>query len=167
MKKLLLFLIIAFLAGFAKSQTLNYEMKFRFNNRDTLLDKAKIFMWNGIGTFPPSLEWKNSPFCLQPSGEKIGLFTNSTHSFTSGQDVGLAYIKVSSSGFFMNDYYESNIGGMVNDSETPNVEIYATSQGLMMRALTSIPANSEIIARYRDIVNMFPNDVTVKLLIHK
>jgi len=167
MKKLLLFLIIAFIAGFAKSQTLNYEMKFRFNNKDTLLDKAKIFLWNGIGTFPGNLEWKNSPFCLKPVGDKIGLFTNSTHSFTSGQDVGLAFIKVASTGYFMNDYYQSNIGLMVNDSDTPNVEIYATSQGLMMRALTSIPSNTEIILKYSSIVTMYPHDITVKMMIHK
>jgi len=72
---------------------------------------------------------------------------------------------VASTGVFMDDYYESNIGMFVNDSQIPNVEIVSSAQGLMMRALTAIGPNTEIVSRYQDIIDLFPGDNSVAFLI--
>jgi len=133
-----------------------------------LLNRANIFLWNNDGTFPASLKWKNAPFYLKRDASgAIGLFTDSTNSFNSGQDIGFAFIKISSSGYFMDDYFESNIGLMINNSESPNVTIVSGSQGLMMQANTYIAPNTEITVKYQDILDLFPNDITAKMLIHK
>jgi SET domain-containing protein len=65
----------------------------------------------------------------------------------------------------MDDYYESNIGMFVNDSQTPNVEIISSPQGLMMRAISPIGPNTEIVSRYQDIIDLFPSDNSVKFMI--
>jgi len=166
MKKLGLIFLIAFMAGFVNAQTANYVMKFRYNNRDTLLNRNMIHFWNLSGQFPSYLKWKNAPFAVRPSIiSGVGLFTDSTSSFSTGQDIGWAFTKFSNTGSFMYDYIESNIGIYINDSQTPNVTITQTPQGLMMTASTYIAPNTEIVARYQDIINMFPNDESVKLLI--
>jgi hypothetical protein len=168
MKKLLLFLLLfTCFAGLVNSQTIiNYEMKFRYQNKDTMLYREKINFWSMSGQFPAYLDWKDSPFSIQPSPiNGVGLFTDSTSNFSAAQDIGWAFIKVASTGSFIDDYYESNIGMFVNDSQTPNVTIVSTTQGLMMRALTNIGPNTEIIARYQDIIDLFPNDASVKFLI--
>jgi len=166
MKKIILILSIVFISGFVNAQTTNYEMKFRYHNRDTLLSRITIHFWSESGQFPAYLKWENAPFSIRPSNiSGVGLFTDSTSSFTSGQNVGWAFTKFSNTGSFMYDYIESNIGMYINDSQTPNVSVISTPQGLMMKAATNIAPNTEIIARYQDIINMFPNDESVKLLI--
>lgn len=168
MKKTLFLFIIVCVSLLAKAQVTNFDMKFRYHHRDTVLNQQKIYLWNNAGTFPAYIGWKNTPFAMQHSTiGGIGLFTDSTHSFSIGQDVGYVYIKAASTGSFMNDYYESNIGVFTNDAENKNVEIVLMSDGLMMRALTNISPNTEIIASSSDILTLFPNDKNLIYLFHK
>lgn len=168
MKKLLLFIALhlAFAAGAFAQQANNPQWSFRFNGSDTLLSREQIHFWGQTPQFPAYLKWNNCPFAICPSQiDGVGLFTDSLSSFTVGQDVSWAFIKVAATGSFMEDYYESNPGMFINDSQQPNVEIISTPQGLLMRALTAIGPNTEIVARYQDIINLFPGDNTVKFLI--
>jgi len=146
---LLLFFSLSILA----QQPENPAWIFYYQNSDTLLSREQIHFWGQSGQFPAFLEWKDCNFSICPSPiDGVGLYTDSVSSFTAGQDVGWAFIKVASTGVFMDDYYESNIGMFVNDSQTPNVGIVPSSQGLMMRALTAIGPNTEIVSRYQDII---------------
>jgi hypothetical protein len=168
MKKIILTsLLVTVMIGFVSSQVPeDHDWWFTHNGHDTLLSREQIHFWGQTGQFPTYLDWKNSAFAISPSTiDGVGLFTNSQSSFTTGQDVGWAFIKVASTGHFMDDYYESNIGMFVNDSQTPNVEIVSSPQGLMMRAVSNIGPNTEIVARYKDIIDLFPGDNTVKFLI--
>ncbi len=168
MKKAIYLLIIVCISEFASAQGTNFEMKFRYQHRDTVLNQQKIYLWNNAGTFPAYIGWKNTPFAIQHSTiGGIGLFTDSTHSFSTGQDIGYVYIKAASTGSFMNDYYESNIGIFTNDAEAKNVEIVLMTDGLIMRALTNISPNTEIIASSSDILTLFPNDKNLIFLFHK
>ncbi|MFH0866470.1 MAG: SET domain-containing protein [Bacteroidota bacterium] len=167
MKKLFLLFLFSCFTGLVYSQAIvNYTMKFRYQNKDTLLSREKIHFWSKSGQFPAYIDWENAPFAIQPSAiNGVGLFTDSSGSYTAGLDIGWAFIKVAGTGVFIDDYYESNIGMFVNDSQTPNAEIINTTQGLMMRAITTIGPNTEITASYQQILDLFPNDDTVKFLI--
>lgn len=168
MKKtvLSLFLILFFSVDIFAQQPDNPAWVFYYQNNDTLLSREQLHYWGQSGQFPTYLEWNNCPFAICPSPiDGVGLYTDSTSSFAAGQDVGWAFIKVAATGIFMDDYYETNIGMFVNDSQSPNVEIVTSPQGLMMRAITAIGPNTEIISRYQDIIDLFPGDNTVKFLI--
>jgi hypothetical protein len=167
MKRLLLYLLAGIFAISGFSQVpVNHNWLFTFNGNDTLLSREQIHFLGQTNQFPADLKWKNSAFSIRPSIiDGVGLFSDSIHSFGVGEDVGWAFIKVASTDSFMDDYYESNIGMFVNNSQTPNVAIISSPQGLMMRALTAIGPNTEIIARYQDIIDIFPSDNTVKFLI--
>lgn len=167
MKKLFLLFLFLFFTVLVYSQAIvNYAMKFSYQNKDTLLSREQIHFWSKSGQFPAYIDWENAPFSIQLSSiNGVGLFTDSASSYTAGQDIGWAFIKAVSTGVFMDDYYESNIGMFVNDSQTPNAEIISTPQGLMMRALADIAPNTEITASYQQILDLFPNDGTAKFLI--
>jgi hypothetical protein len=166
-KTLLLLILICWGAAFIHAQGVTDNlMKFRYHNRDTILSRESIFFWSKSGQIPVYLEWENTSFALCKSTIRgTGLFTNTSGSFTTGQDVGLLFIKVGTSGKFIKDYYQSNAGYFVNDSQTPNVTVVSTSQGLMMQAISDIYPNTEIVASFQSIIAMFPNDPTVKFVV--
>jgi hypothetical protein len=169
MKKILIFaalLVLSVSGVYSQQPKGKTPFIFEYQGRDTLLSRDRIHLWTKTGTFPNYLNWKNTPFSLQKSNiHGIGLFTDAQTGFSTGEDIGWAFVKVSSTGVFMNDYYESHIGMFINDSETSNVQIISTQEGLLMRAKTNIPPNTEIVVRYQDFFDLFPNDTSVKFLI--
>jgi hypothetical protein len=145
----------------------NYPMKFSYidqsgNAHDTLMNPIKFKMWNASGSYPAYVKWKSDPFAvLRSSIGGLGLFTDSVTTFSSGQTIGWLYYKTNSTGRFNLDYIQSNIGMFVNNSETPNMQIIQTSQGLSLQALQTIGPGTELTIRFRDLRSMFPNDPTV------
>jgi len=125
--------------------------------------RLKFNLWSKSAAYPDYVKWKNQPFAVNPSSiSGVGLFTDSTHSFSSGQTIGFAFFKVSASGNFELDYVESNIGSFVNNSDNPNMEIESTSQGLVLKAKQYIGPNTELTASYPSLINLFPNDPSVE-----
>jgi len=168
MKKVLFVFLFTVMAFLATAQTNNYVMRFRYHHADTLLTQQKLFIWGKTVTFPAYLDWKDAPFAIQHSTTgSIGLFTDSTHSFTTGQNIGYIYLKSASTGTFINDYHKSNIGYFVNNGNTKNVEILQDANGLMMRAIANIGPNHEVVASFNDIFNLFPNDNSLQFLFYK
>ncbi|MBL0310145.1 MAG: hypothetical protein IPP77_10845 [Bacteroidetes bacterium] len=92
----------------------------------------------------------------------MGLFSDSTHSFSTGDTIGYAFFKIGSTGSFDIDFMESNIGSFINDSQTPNMEVLLTPKGLLLRAKQSIASTTELMASYREIIDLFPNDKSIR-----
>jgi hypothetical protein len=168
MKKVLLVFLFSALVYMATAQTNNYVMRFKYHNADTMLTQQKLFIWGKTINFPAYLDWKDAPFAIQHTTTgAIGLFTDSTHNFTSGQNLGYIYLKSGSTGTFINDYHKSNIGYFVNNGTAKNVEIVQDANGLMMKAITNISTNHEIVVSFNDIFNLFPADKTLQYLFTK
>lgn len=147
----------------------SYKMIFQFRNgggvlKDTVMSsRLKFSLWGKSSDYPDYVKWKNQPFAvLQSNINGVGLFTDSTHSFSTGQTIGYAFFKVGASGTFELDYIESNIGSFVNNSDNPNMEVVSTSQGLILKAKQHIGPNTELTASYQSLINMFPNDPSVE-----
>ena len=144
----------------------NPSWLFSCQGKDTVMGREQIHHWGKSGHFPDYLKWKNTPLAICPSLiHGVGLFCDSTSKFSAGQDVGMAFIKVSGTGLFIGDYLETNIGMFVNNSQNPNVEIVMAPQGLIMRALVDIGPNIEITASYQSLIDLFPDDGSAALFI--
>lgn len=144
-----------------------YKMIFLFNNgtgiQDTIVSKVSYSVWQKSGNYPAYMKWKNLPFAVKTTGAgETGLFTDSTSSFSNGQAVGYVFYKVQSSGGFSTAYKETNLKGFIRNSDTPNLSIVVTSQGLELRAIGSITANTELTVRYSDLAGLFPGDVSAE-----
>lgn len=164
---LLLVVVMLLICSTIEAQsTKNYTMKFHYLNKDTILGNSQIAYWANTGQFPDYLKWVNTPFALQKTtSDNIGLFTDSTTSFSAGQDVGIIFIKVQNTGAFINDYIESNIGAFISNAGSENVSVNITGNGLMMKAINLIEPNTQIIYSYQDILNLFAGDNTVRFKI--
>jgi hypothetical protein len=168
MKKLFIVLFMTCIVGYIQAQTNNYVMRFRYHHADTLLTQQKLFIWGKSLNFPTYLDWKDAPFAIQHSASGgIGLFTDSTHSYASGENLGYIYLKSGNTGAFINDYHKSNIGYFVNNRTAKNVEIVQDANGLMMRTTASIGTNQEVVASFNDIFTLFPTDKTLQYLFSK
>jgi len=174
MKKLfyisvIIFLLFNILEVRAQGSLPSYKMLFQFRNsngvlRDTIMaSRLKFSLWSKSTDYPAYVKWKNQPFAVNPSSiNGVGLFTDSTSSFSTGQTIGYAFFKVGASGSFELDYIESNIGSFVNNDDNPNTEIISTSKGLVLKAKQNIGPNTELTASYQSLINMFPNDPSVE-----
>jgi hypothetical protein len=169
MKTYTLFVFFFFsLGAFAQNSSLpNYKMLFQYRNgsgqlRDTMVPRIKYKVWSRASTYPSYVKWKNQHFAvLRSSIDAVGLFTDSTSSFSTGQEIGYAFFKIGSSGHFDLDYLETNLGSFINDSDNPNIEVVKTSTGIVIKAKQNIVPNTELVANYQDLINLFPNDESV------
>lgn len=168
----MLVLITFFRTNNAISQTFNiYELSFSYKKSggqmiDTLLSRIEYKYWSKSLKYPTYVQWKGQPFSVLKSPlDGVGLFTDSLNTFSTGQIIGTIFYKVSSGGTFQSDYIESNIGTFINDSNTPNAKSYITPQGIIIKATQNILKKSEITVSYQDLMNLFPNDMTVVNLV--
>jgi hypothetical protein len=143
-------------------------MKFQIGNgsggvKDTMLSRFGYKLWSKSPGYPAYVKWENLPFAVLRSPlSGVGLFTDTTSSFTTGQVIGYSFFKINSSGKFNIDYLETNIGSFINNSGAPNMNVVQTSTGLQLVANQNIPPGTELTVSYQAIINMFPNDVSVK-----
>ncbi|MDX2003300.1 MAG: SET domain-containing protein [Chitinophagales bacterium] len=159
--------------GIAKGQNPipKYELNFSYTDagnvtRDTMLTRFGYKLWSGGTNYPGYTDWLNYPFAVANSIiAGVGLFTDSSSSFTSGQSVGYAFYKTGSTGKFSFDYVETNLGSFINDSQTPNLDILVTSDGIVLRANQAIGPNTELTANYRALIALFPQDASLKALV--
>lgn len=143
----------------------DYPMKFQFRNshgdlRDTsMFSRLKFTAWSKSSAYPAYVKWKNQPFAVNLSSiNGVGLFTDSSSSFSTGQTIGYAFYKVGSSGRFDLDYLESNIGSFINNADEANMEAIKTDKGIVLKAKQNIASNTELTVSYQSIINLFPND---------
>ena len=144
-----------------------YPMKFQYNTNgrfvDTTFSKAYFRTWTRTAKFPGYAKWDNLPLAVANSSVSgVGLFCDSSSTFSRGDTIGFAFYKSGSTGTFSLDYIESNLGTFVNNSSAPNMNIVKTSRGLMMVANCSIKSGTELTASYQSLINFFPNDATAR-----
>jgi hypothetical protein len=170
--KFFLWLTILSLGQFTvKAQTTSlpkYKMLFQFVDsrghvKDTAISRTKYVYWSKSSAYPAYVKWVNLPFAILKSNlSGIGLFTDSVTSYAAGQIIGYAFFKVGSYGSFDLDYHESAVGSFVNDASAPNMNVVLTPQGIILTANQNIGPNTELTASYDAVINMFPNDQSVK-----
>jgi len=167
--KLTFFLIVSLIALNLSAQVIpKYEMRFQYRDsiglmKDTIMSRAKYLLWSKSEAYPSFVKWKSLPFAvLRSSISGVGLFTDSSSSFSLGQQIGFAFVKRSTSGRFNFDYIETNFGSFINDSETPNMDVELTDNGVVFKSNQSIPPHTELTVSYRAIIDLFPDDETAE-----
>ena len=145
----------------------NYRMVFEFWDsqgvlRDTMMSRIKFKKWSESPNYPTYVKWKDLPFAVNHSSiDGVGLFCDSTHSFSANQVIGFAFIKKKDTGHFSVDYLETNAGSFINNSDTPNAQVELSEQGVVIRAISAITPLSEITVSYQELIDLFQGDPEV------
>ena len=121
-----------------------YALKFRYVKsgelRDTMLVKLRLTLQQGGNEANLYMKWKTYPLAVaRTEGRSLGLYSDSTASFTTGQEIGTLYFKRGSS------FLETNLKLFVKDGDTPNIELGTNANGdIVMKARQGIGANEAI-----------------------
>jgi hypothetical protein len=164
---LVLFLSLCSFELLAQSTLPNYRMEFEFWDsqgalRDTMMSRIKFKKWSESPSYPSYVKWKDLPFAVNHSSiDGVGLFCDSTHSFSANQVIGFAFIKKKATGHFSVDYLETNAGSFINNSDTPNAQVELSEQGVVIRAISAITPLSEITVSYQALIDLFQGDPEV------
>lgn len=171
MKYLLIVVLCFSLVYEAYSQSAplqDYPLQFTYRvgsgpSRDTALSFTSLRLPSGSSSGPTYLKWKDQSYGLLATQNGLRLCTDSATSFSSGQDIGWAFFKIRSLGSFEMDYAKSSLWQFVEDSDSPNMQVVLTSQGVQLKSLSTISPGSKLTVRYDDVKGLFPGDATVKL----
>jgi hypothetical protein len=148
--------------------TPKYQLRFQYADsagsiKDTLVSRIKLAYWSKQSNFPPYLKWKGQAFAVLKSAiDGIGLFTDSTTTYNTGDFVAYAFVKRASAGRFDLDYIETNPASFINDHSEPNLDIELTGQGIILKANRPIAALTELTISYAALIALFPGDITAE-----
>lgn len=150
------------------AQPVSYPMKFRFRDSggqlcDTAMPRVLYDFWGKSPHYPAYVKWKNQPFAIRKTESgRLSLFADSASSFSSGQQVGVAYVRRSSSGRFDLDFVQTDFAAFVNDSSTPNLVPELAGRKLVFKANGPISPDTKLTVSYQAISALFPDDQSIR-----
>lgn len=169
LKIIFLFIFIAFGKASAISQAIpKYQLRFQYadsagNVKDTLVSRIKLAYWSKQSNFPSYLQWKAQAYAVLKSNiDGIGLFTDSSTTYNTGDVVAYAFVKRASAGRFDLDYIETNPASFINDHADPNLDIELTGHGIILKANRPIATLTELTISYAALIALFPGDITAE-----